>query len=586
MTQLSNTDIAAALDELGDLYELDGAIIHRVVAYRNGAKAVRDAPVSVAALALEGTATELPGIGGTLQDKIVALAQTGVIPAAEKLRAKYPAGVVAMTRLPGLGPKRARLLYGELGISSLDELRAAAEQERLRTVKGLGPKFEATVLEALSGENAADGSVRARTLLSRALRAGEAIVEALRELPAANTVELAGSARRGADDVKDLDIIATASDPTALVEAFAALELIESSSHAGGAGARGRTHTGLDVDLRIVAPEQRGNLLQHFTGSKEHNVALRERAVRQGLHVSEYGVLDDTTGITHQCATEEEVYALLGLPYIEPELRENRGEFDAGFVPPRLVTEADIRGDLHCHTTASDGRNSIEEMALAARALGYEYLAITDHSATHGFDDDVSPEELLVQIERVREVDAAIDGLTLLIGTETNILPDGSVDYEDDLLAQLDWVIASVHTSMRMDEAAMTERVIRAVQHPWVDAIAHPTGRLIGRRPPYPIDMSAVIAAAAEAGTMLEINANPDRRDLNEIHARAAAAAGVPILIDSDAHGADTLGTLRYGVLTARRAWLAPEQVANTLPWPQFAALRKRARRAAATSST
>lgn len=572
----SNTEIADALDELGDLYELDGAIIHRVVAYRNGAKAVREATVSVADLAQAGTATELPGIGATLQEKIVALAQTGTIPAAEKLRAKYPAGVVEMMRLPGLGPKRARLLHAELGIDSLDALREAAQGERLRTVKGLGAKFEASVLEALDA--GAGDAPRERMLLSAALPVADRIVQALRDHPASATVELAGSARRWADTVKDLDVIATATDPQALVAAFTDLEVIAQTTQSGPAGARGRTHNGLDVDLRIVAPEQRGNLLQHFTGSKEHNMALREMAVRRGLHVSEYGVLDDADGVTRTCATEEEVYALLGLPYIEPELREDRGELDADVVLPTLIEPGDLRGELHCHTTASDGRNSIEEMARAALERGYDYLCITDHSATHGFDDDVSPDELLVQIERVREVDAALDGITVLIGTETNILPGGAVDYDDGLLAQLDWVIASVHTSMRMDEAAMTDRIVAAVEHPLVDAIAHPTGRLIGSRAPYPVAMDRVIEAAARTGTMLEINANPNRRDLNDVHARAAAQAGVLIVINSDAHGVESFANTRYGVATARRAWLTAAQVANTRPWPELRALLSRHR--------
>lgn len=574
----SNTDIADALDELGDLYELDGAIIHRVVAYRNGAKAVRDASVSVGALAVAGTATELAGIGDTLQEKIAALVQTGTIPALDKLRAKYPPGLVQIRRLPGVGPKRAKLLFAELGIDSPAALRTAAEADELQGVKGLGAKFQASVLEALDAVGD-EPPTRERVLLDRALESGEAIVAALRAHPSSDRVELAGSARRRVDAVKDLDIIATASDPAALSAAFGALDVIESASREGTAGARGRTHTGIDVDLRIVAPEQFGNLLQHFTGSREHNMALRTAAVARGLHVSEYGVLDDASGVTHQCATEAEVYALLDLPYIEPELRENRGELAPGFVPPPLVALEDIRGDLHCHTTASDGKNSIEEMAHAAIERGYAYLAITDHSATHGFGDDVQPDELRRQIERVREIDAGLDGFDLLIGTETNILPDGSVDYDDELLAELDWVVASVHTSFRMDRDTMTARMVAATEHPWVDVIAHPTGRLIGQRPGYAVDMEAVIAAAARTGTMLEINASPRRRDLDEVHARAAAAAGVPILIDSDAHRTSTLANMAYGVYTARRAWLGPEQIANTRPWAELDRMRKRARR-------
>ena len=572
----SNLHIAAAFDELADLYELDGAIVHRVLAYRSAAKAAREATVSVAALARKGTVTSLPGIGRTLEEKIVALLDSGDIPAAVKLRAKYPTGLLDMTRLPGLGPKRARKLFEELGIDSLDALRAAAESQGLRDVKGFGPKFEASVLSSLEagiGERPAQ-----RVLLHRALTIGEQIVAALREHPAAERVELAGSARRQADSVKDLDIIATASDPGALARALGDLELIESASAPNENAARGRTHTGLPVDLRVVAPENFGNLLQHFTGSGAHNVALREAAVRRGLHVSEYGILDDETGETLRCATEEAVYERLGLTYPEPELRENRGELSPGFVAPQLVTVQDLRGDLHMHTRASDGRDTIEEMARAALARGYEYVAITDHSATHGFGDHVTPDELERQIERVAAANEVVEGITILAGTETNILPNGSPDYGDELLARLDWVIGSVHTSFGMPAADMTKRMVAAIEHPWIDAIGHPTGRKISSRQPYALDLDAVIAAAARTHTMLEINSAPDRRDLDDVNARAAAENGVLLLVDSDAHGAERLAHVRWGIATARRAWLTAEHVANTRPWAQFAALRKRTR--------
>lgn len=572
---MPNREIAAALDELADLYELDGAISHRVLAYRNGAKAVREATRSVGALARDGQATELPGIGATLQEKIAALVTDGEIPARVKLRAKYPEGLLQITRLPGVGPKRVRLMYTELGIDSLAALREAAEAERLRGVKGLGPKFEASVLAALDAGLGEEPAPRA--LLPTALREGEAIVEGLRAHPSARRVELAGSARRLADTVKDLDVIATADDPAALTAALATLPEIETAGTAGENAARGVTHSGLSIDLRVVEPDQFGNLLQHFTGSKAHNVRLREQAVRRGLHVSEYGILDDATGETVRCATEEEVYATLGLPHVPPELREDRGELEPGFAPPQLVTVDDLRGDLHCHTVASDGRNTIEEMAAEAMARGYEYLAITDHSATHGFGNHVDPDMLRRQIERVRTVNEGLDGLELLIGTETNILPDGSPDYDDDLLAELDWCIASVHTAFATARAEMTARMVAAIEHPWIDAIGHPTGRKLGRRPGYDIDVDAIIEAAARTGTMLEINGAPDRRDLDDVHARAAAEAGVKILLDSDAHGTDRLANVRWAVATARRAWLTREQVANTRAWPEFAALRKRA---------
>ncbi len=606
MPDLANTVIADALEELGDLYELDGAIVHRVLAYRRAAGTVREASTSVAALARAGRATELPGLGETLQEKIVALLETGTIPAAQRLRAKFPPGLIAITRIPGLGPKRARLLHEQLGIDSPQALREAAQAQRLRGVKGLGAKFEEKVLASLE-QLAAEGLPvdgmpprPRRALLPAAIELGEALAAGLREHgPPDAQVQLAGSARRGADSVKDIDLVAVTAEPQRLAAVLATLEQIERVGSTGPAGARGRTHSGLSVDLRIAAPAQLGNLLQHFTGSAAHNAALRELAVRKGLHVSEYGVLDDATATTRTCTTEAEVYELLGLPLIPPELRENRGELEAALGEgdgstrpgragrpgtteglPDLIELRDIRGDLHCHTVASDGKATIEEMAQAAQALGYEYLAITDHSASHGFGNDVSPAQLREQIGRVAEVAQGLDGFTLLAGSEVNILPDGTLDYEDALLARLDWVVASIHTAFGMSEQALTERMIAAIEHPLVDAIGHPTGRLIERREPYALDLEAVFEAAARTGTMLEINANPDRRDLNENHARAAVHAGVPIVIDSDAHRPATLQNMRWGILTARRGWLTKGDVVNTRPWAELQGLRKRARAA------
>ena len=579
MPDFSNLAIAAALDELGDLDELDGAVIHRVLAYRTAARAVRDAPMSVSALAREGRVTELPGIGKTLEEKILALLATGTIPAAEKLRARFPPGLMDLTRLPGLGPKRARMLFDELGVDSLDALREAAEAQKLRGIRGFGPKFERTVIAALDaglGDQPAP-----RVLLPRALGLAEQIRDELRAHPAADRVELAGGVRRLADSVKDLDIVAAAIDPAALAAALGELDVIESASVAGPNTGRGRTHNGMPVDLRVAEPEQFGNLLQHFTGSAAHNVALREAAVRRGLHVSEYGILDDETGETLRCPTEAGVYERLGLAWIPPELREGRGELRAaadGGLPQRLIELGDLRGDLHLHTVASDGRNTIEQMAQAARERGYEYIAITDHSATHGFGNDVSPDELRAQIERVAEVNARLEGIEVLAGSEVNILPDGTPDYADDLLAALDWVIGSVHTSFGIGATEMTKRMVAACEHPYIDAIGHPTGRKIESRAPYAVDVDALIEAAGRTGTMIEINSAPDRRDLNDVHARAARDTGVRILVNSDAHGANTLSNVRWGVATARRAWLAREDVANTLPWAQFAPLRKRAR--------
>jgi DNA polymerase (family X) len=582
MADPTNSEIAAALDELGDLSELDGAVIYRIVSYRNAAKAIRDATVSVTALAREGRATELAGVGAIIQEKVLALADDGEIPATVKLRAKFPAGLLELTHLPGLGPKRARRLYEELGIDSLGALQQAATAHRIRELKGFGPKAEeslATTAQAALARAAATDGAGSRIGLDRALTIADQLVAALREHEASERVELAGSARRMTDSVKDLDVIATAHDPLALATAASQLELVESANKPGDAGVRLRTHTGLDVDVRIVSPEQFGNLLQHFTGSKQHNMALRAAAVRKGLHVSEYGVLDDMTDETHRCETEQQVYALLGMDYIEPELRENRGELEAAAAHklPQLIETSDLRGDLHCHTTVSDGTASIEEMARAARAVGHDYLAITDHSAVVGTRLD--PEALGEHIAAIRSLSGSdvVDGITLLAGSEVNIAPDGSLDYDDDLLAELDWVVASVHSSFQMDAQAMTRRIVRAIENPLVDVIGHLTGRKIERRPPYELDFEAILEAAGESHTMLEINSSPARRDLDDPHARAAAQAGVGIVINSDAHRTGGFEVVRYGIATARRAWLGPEAVVNTRAWDEVAALRPRA---------
>jgi DNA polymerase (family 10) len=573
---MNNAEIALHFDELGDLYELDGAIVHRVVAYRNAAKAIRESSASIAEMSRAGTVTTLPGIGKTIAEKIATLLETGSIPSAEKLKAKYPPGLIEVTRLPGFGPKKARKLFDELGVKSLDDLRQAVEQERLRDVPGFGVKVEENVRQAL--EAGLDPRTKPRLLLSRALNLADSLLQAIRAHPAAERVELAGSARRWAETCKDLDFVATANDAEALAEAFAALPLIGEVHTKGAAGVKAVTHNGLPIDLRIVPPENFGNLLQHFTGSGKHNEALRTEAVKRGFHVSEYGVIDDSTGTTHACATEEEVYELLGMKYIPPELRENRGELKAARegTLPDLITRDDIRGELHCHTVASDGRHTIEQMAEAARELGHEYIAITDHSASHGFGNDVQPDELRRQIERVREADAAMDGIRILTGSEVNVHTDGSLDYEDDLLEQLDWIVASLHSSFRLSEREQTERMIRAMEHPLVDAIGHPTGRLIERREAYKLDIDAIAEAAVRTGTFIEINGNPDRRDLNEIHARRAVELGATLVIDSDAHWTTTLPNIGYGVATARRAWLTAANVANTRSWPELDALRKR----------
>jgi DNA polymerase (family 10) len=568
---VTNAEIAVALEELGILYELDGAVKYRVLAYSTAAKAIRESPVSVAELAARGRATEVPGVGKTLAEKIDALLATGEIPAAVKLKAKFPPTLIEVTRVPGVGSKTARRLFEELDICSMEDLKAAAEAEKIRHLKGLGPKAEENILAALErlGE---PGEGPGRLLLSTVKPIAEELAAALREHPAANQVEVAGSVRRWAETCKDIDIIATAEEPAALAEHLAGHPLIAAAGTPGANGVRAQTHNGVSVDLRIVPPAAFGNLLQHFTGSQAHNVQLREDAVARGLSVSEHGITESESGDVQTCATEAEVYERLGYEYIEPELREGRGELKAAREGklPELVEIGDIKGDLHSHTTLSDGRNSLEEMAEAARDRGYEYLAITDHSASHGFGDHVTPERLWERIEEVRAFNKGKRGFRLLAGSEINIGLDGSLDYPDDLVAALDWVVASVHTSFSVSKQQMTERVLTAIENPDVDCIGHLTGRLIGRREPYGIDVEAVTEAAARTGTMIEVNGNPNRRDLSDLHARLAAEAGVRIVLNTDAHGVDTLDNMAYAVATARRAWLTADDVANTRGWAKF----------------
>ncbi|HET8976210.1 MAG TPA: PHP domain-containing protein, partial [Solirubrobacterales bacterium] len=422
-----------------------------------------------------------------------------------------------------------------------------------------------------------------RRLLSKVLPVAEELAGELREHPACGRVMIAGSARRWAETCKDIDLVATSDDPAALGAALAESGLVAQAGSTGDAGTSALTHAGFKVDLRITGEETFGNLLQHFTGSAEHNVQLRERALARGYSVSEHGVAETKGEKVHRFADETGVYELLGLPYIEPELRQGRGEIEAGESGelPDLVTLEEIRGDLHSHTTLSDGRNSVDEMAAAARARGYAYFAITDHSASHGFGDHVTPKRLARRIEEIRKWNGtAPKGFRLLAGSEVNIGLDGSPDYSDELLAELDWVICSIHTSFGVSEKEMTDRIVAAIEHPLVDCIGHLTGRLLLRREPYRVDAERIFEAAARTGTMIEINGNPNRRDLNEGHARLAAEAGVMICCNTDAHGVDTLGNMRYSVATARRAWLSAEQVANTRPWRSFAPLRKRHRKA------
>ena len=562
-----NADVADQFDLLADFLELEGGDQFRPLAYRRAAQRMRETGGSIAQLAVDGRAKELSGIGKTIEEKIVQIVEDGQIEALAKRIERIPAGVVEFMRLPGLGPKTARRIWQELGISTVEGLKQAAEAEQLRTLTGLGAKTEENVLRALARPKK---EIERVPLLGQALPAVRAVVSVLREHPAADQVSEAGSVRRLKERVRDLDIIATASDPAALTEYLTKLKWVEEVAAHGKTKAVVVSNEGLRFDLRVVPPDSYGNLLQHFTGSKQHNVALREDAVRRKLSVSEYGVQNTETGEMFTDRSEETLYERLGYAWIPPELRENMGELEAAREGrlPQLVELSDVRGDMHSHSTwSSDGRNTIEEMALEAKRLGRSYLAVTDHS--HYLREG----RLEAQNRELDAVQERLGRFKLVRGIEVNIRANGELDVDDDTLAQRDWVMASVHSGFDKD---LTGRVLAAMENPNVDCIGHLTGRKLNRRPPADIDLEKVVENALETGTFLEINAQPDRLDLRDAHARLAGEAGVKVAISSDAHQISALSNLEFGVAQARRAWLGPEQILNTRPWGEVKKLLKR----------
>jgi DNA polymerase (family 10) len=563
-----NADVAGQLELLADLLEIEGEAAFRVLAYRRAAARVRETGTPVAQLALDGEAKKLPGIGATIQDKIVQIVDTGEIEALSRRRKTIPPEVVEFLQIPGLGPKTVRKIWQDLGVTTLADLNEAARAKRLRTLPGLGAKLEENVLKAAGRKGKVSGPQR--TLLGRALPALLAVVEVLREHPAAERVSEAGSARRRKETLRDLDIIATASDPKALTEYFTQLGWVEEVVAKGPTKATVVSHEGFRFDLRVVPPESYGNLLQHFTGSKEHNLALREDAVRRGFSVSEYGVTEVESGEVFTAESEEEVYERLGYAYIPPELRENAGELAAARQGelPQLVEPGQVGGDLHTHSHwSADGKSTLEEMVRAAQARGYAYYAITDHS--HYLRDG----RMEAQAKEIDWLAKRVAPLKLLKGVEVNIKADGTLDVPDEVLVERDWVVASIHTAF---DRSPTERVLETMENPHVHVIGHLTGRKLSRREPMEIDLEQVVEKALETGTFLEINSQPDRLDLRDVDARLAGEAGVPIVISSDAHEVRALDYVDFGVAQARRAWLGPEQVANTRTWAQLKKLMKK----------
>ena len=562
-----NGEVADQLDLLADLSEILGEASFRVLAYRRAATRIRDTPGSVAELALAGRAKELPGIGKTIEEKIVELVEDGEMHALARRREQVPEEVALFLRVPGLGPKSAGRIWSELGITTLAELGEAAGAGRLQSLTGLGAKTEEKVLKAL--DEGVGSEAPKRGLLGRGLPIVREVVEALRSHPAAVEVSEAGSARRRRETFRDLDVIATATEPAALTAHFVSLPLATEVAAHGDTKATVVTAQGFRLDLRVVPPECYGDLLQHFTGSKDHNVALREDAVRRGLSVSEYGVTVVESGEVRTFRTEEELYEFLGYAYIPPELRENGGELDAAREGrlPTLVELGDLRGDLHSHSTwSSDAKSTVEEMALTARERGYEYLALTDHA--HYLRDG----RLERQAEEVAGLNGRLAPFRILHGVEVSIRADGTLDLADEALARLDWVVASVHHG---HDRSPTERILAALDHPHVDCIGHLTGRRLNRRAGAEVDVERVVEHAVATGTALEINSQPDRLDMRDTHARLAGEAGARITVSTDAHSAGALAFVELGIAQARRAWLTREQVLNTRSWSEIEKLRR-----------
>jgi DNA polymerase (family 10) len=563
-----NAELADQLDLLADLSEILNEDSFRVIAYRRAATRIRESPSPVAQLALDGKAKELPGIGKTIEEKVVEVVNEGEMAALRRRRERVPVGVVDFLRLPGVGPKTAARIWTELGVTTLEGLKAAAEDKRLRALSGLGARSEEKILQAL--EAGVGEQAEPRRLLGTALPAVRRVVAELESHPSSIAVSEAGSVRRRRETVRDLDLIATATDAPALIAAFCGAEWVAEVVARGDTKATVVGHDGLRFDLRVVPPECFGNVLQHFTGSKDHNIALREDAQRRGLSISEYGVASVETGevVTH--ATEEELYAYLGYAPVPPELREAGGEIVAARDGrlPELVELLDLRGEMHCHSNwSADGKNSIEEMAATAKRRGYAYLCLTDHS--HYLRDG----RLEAQWAEIESVNARLRQFRVLRGIEVNIRADGSLDVDDDALAELDWVIASLHTSF---DRSPTERILGAMDNPHVDAIGHLTGRRLLTREGASVDVERLIERAAATGTALEVNSQPDRLDMRDTHARLAGEAGVRIPVTTDAHSVGALANAELGVAQARRAWLTKEQVLNTRSWREVERMTRR----------
>ena len=567
-----NADVAAAFEEMADLLEIEGANPFRVRAYRFAARTLRDLPAEVGEMVAKGEdLTSLPGIGDDLAGKIKEILATGTAAAIEAQRKRVPATLTELLRIPGLGPKRVKRLAHELKIRSLSELQTAAQAGRVRTLAGFGEKTEQHILDALATRLAEAPRVQRAV----AIPSAEALVAYLEQSSGVSRVIAAGSYRRGLETIGDLDILVTAPAGRAVMDRFVAYQEVRDVLAHGATKSSVRLQSGLQVDLRVVPQDSYGAALLYFTGSKAHNVVLRQLAQQRGLKLNEYGVFRGDKPVAGE--TEESVYASLGLPWIPPELREGRGEIDAAKAGrlPHLVDLQDLKGDLHAHTRATDGRNSLQEMAEAARLRGLRYFAITDHSRRLTMAKGLDSTRLLQQMEDIDRLNATLSGITILKGIEVDILEDGNLDLPDEVLGRLDLVVGAVHSRFNLSNRRQTERIMKAMDHPHFSILAHPSGRLIGRREPYEVDMLRIIRKARERRCFLEINAHPERLDLTDIHCRMAKEEGVLLAVNTDAHSMLDLENARFGVGQARRGWLEKTDVLNTRPYAELRKLLK-----------
>ena len=563
---MNNPQIADIFENIAGLLEMSGESVFTIRAYQRVARTIDHLPVELEQMVREDhDLREIPGIGQAIADKIKELVTTGELHYYEKLKSGFPDGILEVMRVPGVGPKTTKRLWEELDISTVSQLDQAAKDGRLAALPRMGKKSADNILRQIQSARTKDD----RVPIARALPAAERVIAALREqCPSISRLQAAGSLRRFEETIGDIDLVCTAGDPQQVLDALVDLPNVVQVLGHGGTKASVVLSEGVQVDLRVVEDSRFGSLLLYFTGSQQHNIRLREYAGKMGLSLNEYGITNTETGETESFGDEQSFYERLGLQYVPPELREGIDEVDYAIERkiPGLVELDDIRGDLHVHTDWSDGRDPTELMVAAAKDRGYQYVAITDHSVGRGIANGLSEERLKQHVAEIREIEARVGGIKILCGTEMDIRADGSLDYSDEVLVGLDWVVASVHSAMGQDSEKMTERIIRAMRNPYVSAIGHLTTRLIGERSPISADFDALFKAAADTGTALEINASPERLDLKDTHVYRARELGVPLVISSDAHAADRLDNQRYGVAVARRGWCEAKHVLNTMP--------------------